>query len=433
MGCAVGDYDGDGHPDLYVTAYGGNRLFRNRGDGTFEDVTARAGVRAGGWSSSAAWADYDGDGDLDLYVGRYLKFERGSRQLCQIGAVSLACPPRNYHGETGILYRNNGDGTFTDVTTASGAVNRQGKTLGVLWWDENEDGRPDLYVANDGEANSLFRNRGGGRFEDVALSRGLAYGASGNAEASMGVDAADYDGDGRFDLFITNFQNETDALYHNDGAAGFTYATDDAGLSVATLPFLSFGGGFLDYDNDDWPDLFTVSGHVQDRIHEVDASCAYAQPRQLFRNRGDGTLEDGPGRGGPALTTPAVGRGAAFGDVDGDGDVDVLVNNCGGRAMLLRNNLASGRHWLKLRLEGAEPNRLGIGARARVTAGGRTQMAAVHAGHSYASTSDTDLHFGLGGAAKVDRIEVRWPLGQMTTLSNVAADRVLTLAERRGR
>jgi len=431
MGCAVGDYDGDGRPDLYVTAYGGNTLYHNNGDGTFSDVTARAGVRAGGWCASAAWADYNGDGYLDLYVGRYLRFDRNSRQLCRVGSVQLACPPHDYAGAAGILYRNNGNGTFTDVTAASGAVNHQGKTLGVLWWDEDGDGRPDLFVANDGVANSLFHNLGGGHFRDVALTRGVAYGASGNAQASMGVDVADYDGDGRLDLFVTTFQNETDALYHNDGPTGYTYATAEAGLAEATLPFLSFGCGFFDQDNDGWPDLFIASGHVQDRIHEVDPSCADAQPRQFFRNRGDGTFEDLSARGGPALTTPAVGRGAAFGDIDGDGDIDILVNNCGGPAMLLRNNLAPGRHWLTVRLDGARPNRFGIGAWVSVTAGGRTQIAEARAGHSYASTSDPRLHFGLGAARRVDRLVVRWPGGGASTLDDVRADREVVVRQPR--
>jgi enediyne biosynthesis protein E4 len=429
MGAAVGDYDGDGRPDLYLTGYCGNTLYRNNGDGSFRNVTARAGVRAGGWSTSAAWADYDGDGDLDLYVGRYVQFNGRSKQLCPVDGVPLACPPRFYPGAVGILYRNNGDGTFTDVTAESRAVNRQGKTLGVLWWDEDGDNRPDLYVANDGEANSLFQNLGQGRFRETALAKGLAYGATGNAEASMGVDIGDYDGDGRFDLFVTNFQNETAALYHNDGASGYTYATSEAGLAEATLPLLSFGCGFLDWDNDGWQDLFSVSGHVQDRVHEVDASCAYAQPRQLFRNRGDGDFEDLSARAGPALTTPAVGRGAAFGDLDGDGDVDALVNNCDGPAMLLRNELAPGRHWLTVRLDGAPPNRFGIGARVSVTAGGRTQIAAAQAGHSYASTSDPRLHFGLGAATRVERITVRWPRGRVTSLRDKRADREVVVRE----
>jgi enediyne biosynthesis protein E4 len=429
MGCAVADYDGDGRPDLYVTAYGGNTLYRNNGDGAFTDVTGRAGVRAGGWCTSAAWADYDGDGDLDLYVGRYLQFNRASRQLCRIGSVELACPPRNYPGAVGSLYRNNGNGTFTDVTAASGAVNRQGKTLGSLWWDEDGDGRPDLFVANDGVGNSFFHNLGGGRFREEALARGLAYGPSGSGQAAMGVDAADYDGDGRPDLFVTTFQNETDALYHNDGASGYTYVSETVGLSAATLPMLSFGCGFFDQDNDGWPDLFVASGHVQDRVHEVDASCSFAQPRQFLRNRGDGTFMDLSARGGPALTAPAVGRGVAFGDVDGDGDVDILVNNSGGPAMLLRNELPPGRHWLTVRLRGAGMNRFGIGARVSVTAGRRTQIAEARAGNSYASTSDPRLHFGLGAAAKAERIVVRWPGRGVSTLRSIAVDREVVVSQ----
>jgi hypothetical protein len=427
MGCAAGDYDGDGWVDLYVTGYGGNVLYRNQGDGTFADVTERAGVRAGGWSTSAAWGDVDGDGWLDLYVCRYLRFGSGTPRICPYRGVMMACPPRLYAGEPGILYHNNGDGTFGDVTRRSGAVAPDGKSLGCLFTDTDGDGRLDLYVANDGMPNNLFHNEGKGRFRDVALLSGTAYNANGDAEASMGVDAGDYDGDGRLDLVATAFQNETDAIYHNDGAGAFSYVTAEVGLAELTRPFLSFGCGWIDYDNDGDLDLFVVSGHVQDTIARADPACTFAQPRHLFENAGGKFRE--VAQASPALARPAVGRGAAFGDVDNDGDVDILVSNNSGPPILLLNAAGNGRSWLRVRLRGRAPNRFGIGARVRLTAGGRTQVAEARAGHSYASTSDPRLHFGLGAATRVTRLEVRWPRGATSVLTDVRANQEVIVAE----
>jgi hypothetical protein len=430
MGCAVADVDGNGHLDLYVTHYGPNTLYRNNGDGTFTDVTARAGVAAGGWSTSAAFADMDGDGDLDLYVARYLRFAPGeSRELCEVEGIKVACPPRYYEGQSGILYRNNRDGTFTDVTRASGVTHTEGKGLGCLWWDADDDGDMDLYIANDGVANNLYRNDGTGRFTDVALLSGAALSPAGGAEGSMGVDAGDVDGDGRFDLFIGNFQNETSALYRNDGEMRFTYATAEWGLAEATFPALTFGVGFLDYDNDGWPDLFAANGHVQDAIERIDPQCTFSQPRQLFRNLGSGRFADVSAQAGPGIMTPAVGRGAAFGDWDDDGDVDILVTNNGGPAMLLRNEVGRRRHWLSLRLVGRAPNRDAIGARVRLRAGGRTQVREVRSGGSYASASDFRLHFGLGDASTADSLEIHWPDGAVTRHRDLPADRRLTLRQ----
>jgi hypothetical protein len=428
MGCVAADYDGDGKLDLYVTSYGTNALYRNNGDGTFTDVAARAGVATRGWSTSAAFADYDGDGWLDLYVARYVVFNPSMPQLCPRQGVPLACSPTVYDPEFGVLYHNNGNGTFTDVTRQSGAMSA-GRSLGVVWCDYDGDGRPDLFVANDNAPNNLFHNEGGDRFRDVAVAAGVAYGPQGNAEASMGVDFGDYDGDGRPDLLFTNFQYEGAGLYHNAGKPGFFAAAERAGILAATRPVLGFGAGFLDFDNDGLLDLFMSNGHVQEAIQQVDAACSFTQPRQLFRNQGDGTFEDLTAACGPAMTSPAVGRGAAFGDFDNDGDVDILINNNGGPAMLLRNEVGSRRHWLRLRLMGRAPNRFAVGARVTTVAGALRQVREVRAGNSYASGSDLRLQFGLGSHRQADRVIVRWPGGRQTVLRRVPADQEVTLRE----
>ena len=430
MGCAVADFDGDGRPDIYVTNYGRNTLYRNNGDGSFKDVTLAAGVGADGWSTCAAWADYNGDGWLDLFVGRYVAFSPRDRQLCEMRGISLSCPPRYYDGQSGILYRNNGNGTFTDVTGEAGVANSGGKALGALWWDYDGDGKPDLFVANDGVANNLYHNLGGGRFKDEALLQGVAYGANGHAQASMGVDAADYNGDGRLDLWVTNFQNESRALYQG-GKFGFVDAAGRAGLVTPSLPFLSFGTAFLDYDGDTWPDLIVASGHVQDLVHRVDGACMYAQARQLFRNQGNGTFQDLSASAGPAFTTPAVGRGLAVGDFDNDGDLDVLINNNGGAPMLLRNEVGNRNAWLRLKLEGRPPNRAAIGARVEAAVPGlsRKLIGEVRAGSSYCSTSDPRPLFGLGSAKGPVTVTVRWPDGKRTTHGNLPVNKESTLRE----
>jgi hypothetical protein len=458
MGSVAADYDGDGDLDLLVTGHGANTLYRNNGNGRFEDVTTASGLavsqtREPPWSTSAAFADYDGDGWLDLYVARYLRFDASAPQTCMHGGVALACMPTLYDPQYGVLYRNNGDGTFTDVTRQAGAVSA-GRSLGVVWCDTDGDGRSDLFVANDTAPNNLFHNEGGGRFRDVAVETGVAYGPNGSPEASMGVDFGDYDGDGRFDLLFTNFQNEGAGLYRNGGKPGFFAAAERAGVLAATLPVLGFGAGFLDFDNDGRQDLFMANGHVQEAIQRVDPACSFAQPRQLLRSRGDGTFEELTTACGPAMTEPAVGRGAAFGDTDNDGDVDILVNNNGGPAMLLRNETIrppttdhrpptdgaapraqrsaperSDRHWLRLRLVGRAPNRFAVGARVTVWAGGRRQVREVRAGHSFASCSDVRVQFGLGKRSRADRIVVRWPGGRVTTLAGVAADQEVTVRE----
>jgi hypothetical protein len=429
MGCATGDYDGDGDLDLYVTSYGAGALYRNNADDTFTDVTERAGVEAVGWSTSAAFADYDGDDDLDLYVARYLLFDENTPQLCLVRGIQMACPPHSYRGQDDVLYRNNGDGSFTQVTRAAGVSDPDGKGLGAVWGDTDSDGDADLYVANDGGANRLFLNDGRGRFRDVGLLRGVAYGDDGAVEGSMGVDWQDYDNDGDPDLIVTNFQNEPNALYRNDGAQGYSYAAFPAGIGEASVPMLGFGVGFLDHDNDGDLDLFVANGHVQDTLERVDADSPFAQPRQLFENQGDSTFRDLTARSGEALTRPAVGRGAAFGDYDNDGDVDILVNNNGGAPMLLRNDSGSRSRWLRVRLQGREPNVFGIGARISVQAGGKRQVREVRTGYSYASASDVRVTFGMNGAVVAEEVIVRWPKGKESRLRGVATNQAILVRE----
>ena len=427
MGCVAADYDGDGYPDLLVTGYEGLALYHNERNGTWREVTAAAGVTDRAWRTSAAFADVDRDGWLDLYVCGYVRVGAGSPRTCAVRGVPMACPPRHYDREPGRFFRNRGDGKFTDVTRGSGAT-VHGNSLGCVFTDYDDNGYPDLFVANDGIANCLFRNttRRAGQvaFRDEALEAGVAYGRGGTGDASMGVDAADYDGDGRFDLITTNFQGETDALYRNLGPNGFEHVTARAGLD-ATRTFLSFGCGFLDYDLDGLPDLFITSGHVQDRIRDVDPACDFAQPRHLYRNEG-GHLR--AVAGGEALGSPAVGRGAAFGDYDNDGDTDILAANCGGPPMLLRNDAARAHHWLRVRLAGRAPNRHGIGARVTVVSGGRSQIQEVRAGNSYASSGDPRLTFGLG-AGSPQEVRVRWPRGDEQVLRAPTVDQELVVRE----
>jgi hypothetical protein len=428
MGCAAADYDGDGYPDLLVTGYEGLALYRNHRDGTFTEVTRQAGLADRRWRTSAAFADIDGDGWLDLYVCGYLRFGPRSQALCTIRGVRMACPPNYYDGDPGRLFHNQGDGTFRDITRPASVVAPDGKSLGCLFLDYDDDGRPDLFVANDGVANCLFHNdtapHAPARFQNVALEAGVAYNALGDAEASMGVDAGDYDGDGRLDLIVTSFQGETDALYRNRGHGTFAYVSREVGLE-ATFPFLSFGCGFLDYDNDGDEDLFIASGHVQDTIHELDPACAFAQPRQLYENVAGHFTSAARG---PAFTTPAVGRGAAFGDYDNDGDTDILVNNNAGPAMLLRNMVGNRNHWLRVRLVGRPPNRFAVGARLALAAGGRTQLREVRAGNSYASSGDPRPLFGLGNAIPKE-LRIRWPDGQLQVIRSLPRDRELVVHE----
>jgi hypothetical protein len=434
VGCAAGDFDNDGKVDLYVCCFGPNVLYRNNGDGTFTDVTARAGVGDPRFSTSAAWGDYDGDGFLDLYVANYVRYRLDRDLWCsKFPGHKSYCGPTLYPPEVDTLYHNNGDGTFTDVSARAGIRARAANGLGVIWFDFNEDGRPDVFVADDQTPNLLWRNDGG-HFTDVATEMGVAFGELGNAQAGMGVDAGDYDNDGRVDLVVTNFSEETNSLFHNEGGR-FRDVSFPEGIGAATLLYLGFGTGFLDYDRDGWLDLFFANGHVMDDIEKYSDVVTWAQSNQLFRNRGaapaGARFEDVSAATGIAARR-AVSRGAAFGDFNNDGRTDILVSTLRGPPMLLRNDCAPGAHWLQLRLRAARGNPQAVGAIVTLTAGGVTQRRDLRAGGSYASSNDLRPLFGLGGATRVERLRIRWPSGQVTERLALAADRLVEIEEAKG-
>ena len=428
MGAAVGDYDDDGDPDLYVTNYGSNVLYRND-EGYFAraDDAATADPR---WSASATFVDIDIDGDLDLYVANYLDFHPANNRLCggvapgskrRRGLLAIPdslrtyCAPRRYNGVPDALYRNDGSGHFADISEEMGVANLFGKGLGVVAGYYDLDGDPDLYIANDGVRNFFYRNDGD-RFVDIALANGTAYNGVGIAEAGMGIDAGDYDRDGDLDLFATNFSRESNTLYRNDRGAGFKDVSQTAGLEEASYNPLGFGAFFFDRDNDTDLDLYVANGHVMDRIQALEADLSYAQPDQLF-------LNDGSGHFAASAFTPAlVSRGAARGDYDDDGDLDILVNHVDAPAALYRNDLSPGAHWLGLALKGRA-----MGARVRLDCDGRSQDRAISTSGTYLSAHDPRLHFGLGACTRVERIEISWPNGKKTLLQNVAVDRYITV------
>jgi hypothetical protein len=443
MGVAVADYDGDGHRDLYLTALGPDRLFRNHGDGTFGDVTARVGIDAPEWNSSAAWLDYDRDGDLDLFVGGYCRWTPETNRSCpdSRGHKHL-CSPKLYPGVPPRLYRNDGAGQrFTDVTAQAGVRDPAGKTLAVLVWDENDDGWPDLMVANDLEPDLLYRNQrngaGGGpvRFQEVAVEVGVAYSQMGRARAGMGLDSADLDGNGRESLLVGNFAAEGLGLYRPDPslpvgeAAQFTDLANTAGLVPASLPYLTFGVLFCDFDLDGRPDILTANGHIDPNVEKKGPGATFRQPLQLFRGLPDGRFTDVTADGGEAVRRPGLYRGLAVGDWDGDGDPDVLVSANDGAPLLLENEGKPRHHWLQVRLQGRGANRDALGARIRVAAGGRTQSGWIRSGGSYASSHDARAFFGLGASAVAERVEIRWPTGAVQTLANIPADQVLVVKE----
>jgi len=438
MGVCVADVDGDGARDVYLTAFGPNRLLRNRGDGTFVDVTGAARVGDSRWSMGCAFGDYDRDGDLDLYVANYLTFDEssipapGTLPTCRFGTLPVMCGPLGLPGEPDVLYRNEGDGTFTDVSGEAGIVDPGHFGFGVLFSDLDDDGWLDIFVADDSVPNLFFRNQRDGTFAEEALLVGLAGSGDGRAQAGMGVDAGDYNGDGRLDLIVTNFSDDYDTLYENSGDGFFTDVSHAVGLGIQTFPYLAWGVGLQDFDNDGRLDLFAANGHVHPAADRSGQGTTYLQRDQVFRNLGTGRFEDVSASAGPGLALERSSRGAAFADYDDDGDVDVLVVNMNDRPTLLRNDTQGAGHWLTVRLEGTGRNRDGIGARVSIEAGGRTQVAEVRAGGSYLSHNDTRVHAGLGSAEAVERLEIRWPDGAVEVARDLAADRFYLARQGRG-
>ncbi len=436
MGVAVGDFDNDGYDDLFVTAYGQNHLFHNNGNGTFTDVTQKAGL--GGvkeFSTGAAWVDYDNDGKLDLVVANYVQWTPETDLYCTLDGKSKSyCTPESYKGTAVRLWRNRGDGTFEDSTKKAGLDDPTSKTLGIAVLDYDGDGWPDLLLSNDTQPNKLYRNNGNGTFTEKAVLAGVAFSEDGVARAGMGVDAADYDRSGHPSLLITNFANQMLSLYHNEGSGLFVDQAPQSEIGRASLLTLGFGCFFFDYDLDGWPDVFVANGHIDPDIQRVQANVKYAMPPHLFRNMGKGNFQEVTKSMGAAFAAPRVGRGAAYADIYNDGRLDILMSTNGGPAVLFRNE-AKGEavnRSLRLKLVGIRSNRDGIGATAHVTTSDGTQTEMMRSGSSYLSASELALTFGLGRQDKANKIEIRWPSGQIDRLSNVAAGQTITVTEGKG-
>jgi len=435
MGVAVGDYDNDGFPDLLVLGYGRCILYHNNGDGTFTDVTAHAGVaNAGRWASSAAWFDYDNDGRLDLVIANYVDWSPERNFYCGDRGPGMRsyCHPDDFHGEPPTLFHNNGDGTFRDVSKSSGVGAKGSNGLGVVTFDYDNDGWQDIFIANDHMPNFLFHNNRDGTFREVGYAAGVAVSGEGQFEAGMGTDAADTTGDGRLDLIVTHLDMQLARLYQNMGDGTFDDATFRSKLSYATFHMSGFGTRFMDYDNDGRRDIFMANGHVLDNIQRYHADTQYAEPKLMFRNLGRGIFENVSDQLGPDFQLPRVSRGAAIGDFDNDGDLDILVNNTGQAPQLLRNQGGNTNHWLEILLIGTKSNRDGIGARVKVRAGDLTLYDQRKGGMSYQSAQDPRLHFGLRQNSKVDSIEIMWPSGAVTRLSALKSDQIIAVQEGAG-
>jgi hypothetical protein len=435
MGVAVGDYDNDGFPDLLVLGYGRCILYHNNQDGTFTDVTSRAGVQnAGLWASSAAWFDYDNDGKLDLVIANYVDWAPERNFYCGDRGPGMRsyCHPDDFHGQSPTLYHNNGDGTFTDVSKSSGVGLKGGNGLGVVTFDYDNDGWQDIFIANDHMPNYLFHNNRDGTFREVGYLAGVSVSADGQFEAGMGTDAADTTGHGRMDLIVAHLDMQLARVYQNLGEGTFEDATFRSKLSYATYHISTFGTRFMDYDNDGRPDLFMANGHVLDNIERYHSDTKYAEPKQMFRNTGRGIFENVSDQLGTDFQLPRVSRGAAIGDFDNDGDLDILVNNCGQAPQLLRNDGGNANHWLEIFLIGTKSNRDGVGARVRVSAGDLVLHDQRKGGMSYQSAQDPRLHFGLGQHSSVDVIEIFWPSGVKTRLENIRADQIVAVREGTG-
>jgi hypothetical protein len=440
MGAAVGDYNNDGWPDLLVTCFGGVVLYRNNGDGTFTDVTKQAGLGNDSlWATGAAFGDYDGDGWADLFVSHYVALKLsdlpvfGSSKTCKYRGIEVQCGPKGLKGSPDNLYHNNRDGTFTDVSKKAGVDDPQNYFgLTAIWSDFNADGHVDLFVTNDGQKNYLYQNDGDGHFTDVAFSAGVAVSQDGIEQANMGVALGDYMHTGRSSIAVSHFSDEYAAVYRNDGKMNFTDVSYASGIAPATTPYVGWGDGFIDIDNSGWLDFFLVNGHVYPQVDSLVAGGKYREPKLLYWNQHDGTFKDVSKLVGPSIQIPQVSRGVAMGDLFNDGRIDIVIENLKGMPMILQPQGGPRNHWISLELEGTESNRLALNARVKATAGDLVQTGEVLSGGSYLSQNDLRIHFGLGSREVVDRVEILWPTGKTEILTNLGANHFYHVKEGRG-
>ena len=433
MGVAAADFDGDGYQDLYVTCFGWNHLYRNNGNGTFTDVTVKAGVSDGRWSTGAAFGDYDRDGALDLFVANYVDFKLsdlprfGSSRFCEYHGIKVQCGPRGLAGAGDSLFHNNADGTFTNVSEKAGVSDPEGRFgMGAVWTDADDDGWPDLYVANDSGPKFLYHNQRNGTFKEIGMLAGVALGDDGNEQGSMGIAVGDYMHTGRLSLFVTNFSDEYNSFYRHDAPLMYSDVSFASKLAAISIPFVGWGTAFFDFDNDGWSDLMAVNGHVYPQMEN------YTQRILLFHNDRDGSFSEVAAQHGDALTVPRVSRGAAFGDIDNDGDIDVVINNLDGRPLILRNDGGNSNNWITVKTVGRGRNRDAIGAKVKVVSGDLVQWDEVRSGGSYLSASDLRLHFGLEKRVRVDLIEVHWPDGRVEAIRDVPVNHFVVIEEGKG-